>query len=74
MVTLGNQNDLIKYCLGNPNLVSEFFSHDAEKRCKINRAVLEQKFPPSLGHFSTGGVAFSLDKMIMKLKYIIKLG
>ena len=38
------------------------------------KKVLEQKFPPSLGHFSTGGVAFSLDEMIMKLKYIIKLG
>ena len=62
MVNRRSQNYLIKYCLGNPNLVSDFFSHDAEKRCKINRAVMEQKFPPSLGHFSTGGVAFSLDE------------
>ena len=38
------------------------------------KKVLEQKFPPSLSHFSTSGVAFSLDEMVIKLKYIIKLG
>ena len=38
MVNRRRQNDLVKYCLGNPNLVLEFFPHDAEKRCKINHA------------------------------------
>ena len=43
MVNWRRQSDLVKYCLGNPNLVSEFFSHNAEKRCKKNHEVLEQK-------------------------------
>ena len=31
--------------------------------------VLEQKFPPSLGHFSTDGVAFSLAEGGMLRKF-----
>ena len=38
-VTRATGVSLVEYCLGNPNLVSEFFSHDAEKRCKTNRAM-----------------------------------
>ena len=38
------------------------------------KKVLGQKFPTSCGFFSQNNVAFSLDEMIAKLKFIISLG
>ena len=39
LVNRRRQDDILKHCLGNPNLVSDSFSYDAEKRCKINLAM-----------------------------------
>ena len=38
------------------------------------KKVLKQKFPTSCGFFSQNNVAFSLDEMIAKLKFVISLG
>ena len=38
------------------------------------KKVLGQKFPTSCGFLSQNNVAFSLDEMIAKLKFIISLG
>ena len=48
-----------------PNAIKSQIAH--------RKKVLEQKFPPSCGHFSRNNVAFSLEEMVAKLKFIIKL-
>ena len=57
-----------------PQNANKVKSNAIKTQIHHRKKVLGQKFPTSCGFFSQNNVAFSVDEMIAKLKFIISLG